>query len=524
MKSIFRILTCACLLLTAFHPDLNGQKGIPKNADILAGQVLDNLYAHSGFSNLRKPKIVLSTGKNFGALYRPQQNEILIEVALLEICRSFKEDSLHALAFILAHELSHALIRQQDDKNPANFLSVYADQTGKLEEEKNSDIYGLFLAFISGYAPDKVLNQLIDRIYASYSLTDNASPSYPSKEERKKSDLALLEKVNPLIQLFEAANLLTLKKEFVLAAQSYEHILKFYKGPEIYNNLGVIYTLKAMELFDEDLDRFSYPVELDLNTGLKKIKRSRGSLTDEMRSERNNFLIKARSNFEKALQLNHEYHPATSNLICSMLLKGETDLAIQYTSSKAKFAAATAKKDEFQMALGIAYALNHKNKAKEIFSNLSKSSNEKTKRFAQQNLQVLRNTGIYERPTDPRYQQDCKQWTSNAKPDNELFRNYSGKPYPIGDPNRNLSFSYAIQNDSQFYLFNIEDQRLLSIERVRIDKAAGQQRKTETGWSQANLFWVHTPRGAYVECESSGILYLLGNKNRFLEEISVRCY
>ncbi len=523
MSFISQLLTRCCILIFVFQIHANAQSSIPKNYEAVAAQVLDNLYVHAGLSKVRKPKIVLNTGKKFGAVYRPLQNEIHLETALVEICRSFKKDSLHALAFIIAHELSHAIFKQQNDINPANFLSIHNEKPGKTEEEKNSDIYGLFLAFISGYAPDRVLNKLIDQIYTTYQLPDTKTRSYPSKEDRKKSDQALLDQVTPLIQLFDAANVLTLKREYIFAALSYEHILNFFRGPEMFNNLGVVYTLRAMENFDENLDVYAYPIELDLNTGLKKVRRSRGALTDEMRIERNNLLLKAREQFEKALQLNPEYNPARVNKLCNLLIYGEISKAIEYYYTITKAIAATKIPDELQMAVGIAYALNKNGEAQKIFSRLCKSKIEKTRRFAYTNLQLF-NKGGTQKKESLASQYDCLQWKKLVSSPLTLPQQFTDRQYPIGDANRKISFSYNTYGSGQAFLFRNDDQALLSIERKKLALVKDQAFLPESGWSQANLFWVQTPRGSYIECESSGLLYLLGNKNDFLEEISVTCY
>lgn len=493
-------------------------------AQELASKVLNDLYRKAGYPDVDLPKVLVVHSESFGAVYHPIKNEIHLEHSLLNICREFGRDSLNALTFILAHELSHAILKQEGQRNPSNFLRVQIDAAAKWEEERNADVYGMLIASLAGYSPEKVLDDLIDKIYLQYKLSDFSGSAYPSKVERKKSDAALLDLVQPLIRLFDAANLLSIKKEFALAALAYEHILRFYKGPELYNNLGVAYTLKAMEYFDEQIDGYSYPIEMDFNTGLKKVKKSRGVLTEEMRMERRLALRKAAGYLDEALKINPRYTFAHTNRMCVLLLSGEAAQTIAYMERQSKIDPQFAKDPDHRQILAIAHAISGSNKAQALFKSLLHTGPEKSRLFARNNLQTFEKRNR-SKTASGRPVEDCSMLESAASVKTRWTRSVAEKRYPLGGEGSTISFSYGDQPPLHWFHFYADDQPLLSIRRSAVGhEQASRTLSTRLSTTGPNLLWVQTSGGSYLACEPSDVLYLLGKNNRILEEIEWVCH
>ncbi|MBK6822961.1 MAG: M48 family metalloprotease [Saprospiraceae bacterium] len=106
-------------------------------------KVLSNLYRAASIPQIHKPKIALVKGSSIGAVYVPGQNLIRIEEKLYDICIEFNKDSLNALAFVISHELSHAIQKHVKFSNDAsNFLMTNNMGKSKFHEEKEADLQG----------------------------------------------------------------------------------------------------------------------------------------------------------------------------------------------------------------------------------------------------------------------------------------------------------------------------------------------------------------------------------------------
>ena len=88
--------------------------------------VWNNLISSIGNNNPRAPELVLKTSEQNPASYNPKTSTVRIEKKVLEICYSFGNDSLNALAYILAHELGH---HYQNHGYHAKYASLDFSQT-----------------------------------------------------------------------------------------------------------------------------------------------------------------------------------------------------------------------------------------------------------------------------------------------------------------------------------------------------------------------------------------------------------
>jgi predicted Zn-dependent protease len=247
---------------------------------------------------------------------------------------------LNALSIVLSHELAHYYNNHSFCSDFAFALSKTnveyakklksASKSEKISIETQADYQGLFYAAIAGYQPFEVYNQLLDEIYKNYNLIDN-NPNYPTKQERKEIANNALKKTKELYLDFQKTIVFKKEKKYDEALKIYEEINNFFPSRENYNNIGVIKTLKALDLkvltFEEYNypKRFTYPLEIDIESRLNQ-KQTRGDEKD------NNTMIErlkeAQKSFEKAISLDSNYAIAYINLACVFDLLNNPEAAI----------------------------------------------------------------------------------------------------------------------------------------------------------------------------------------------------
>ncbi|MGB3085257.1 MAG: hypothetical protein WBB21_11110, partial [Saprospiraceae bacterium] len=83
--------------------------GIASNPQKTAQKVLHKLYMANGNFQRKIPTIELINQQQNIAVYIKKKNLIQLEIKAFQLCSSFGKDSLDALAFILSHELVHAI-------------------------------------------------------------------------------------------------------------------------------------------------------------------------------------------------------------------------------------------------------------------------------------------------------------------------------------------------------------------------------------------------------------------------------
>lgn len=240
--------------------------------------ILDRLYEAIGNYNLPKPEIKFTNSTDKVASYNSRLNIITIEQKVIDLCATLPELGENGLAFIIGHELAHSF---QSHSKESNFITDFlafdklADVT--ITEERNADIHGAFAGHIAGYDIDKRLHILLDSVYSSYNLDNRSILYYPTKAERKQSSRLAIAKLDTLSTLFEFSQILALGGHHELAREALVFITDYYQGKEVYNNIGVYYILEALNMGDENLDPFIYPIEMDYSTRLSKPFEKNGS-------------------------------------------------------------------------------------------------------------------------------------------------------------------------------------------------------------------------------------------------------
>ena len=249
-------------------------------------KVYETMYASMSNGNVVKPKLILDyENKEQVVSYIPSSNEVKIGTKFITVCRSFGKDSTNALAHVLGHELAHILLQQNDfvQQIGSGYASKEINKQMKslhktLRDsvfERQADEFAALYAHIAGYNTVKIGEKVLDSIYYHFNLKDKDLTKYPTLKERKGICTAVASRMNVLKSLFDYANLATLAGNYDFAEACYKTIIKEkFPSREIYNNLSVVFLLKAINEIDTVDFPYVLPIELDFKSRLYTNERS----------------------------------------------------------------------------------------------------------------------------------------------------------------------------------------------------------------------------------------------------------
>jgi hypothetical protein len=234
------------------------------------------------------------------------------------------------IAYIIAHELAHYYLEHSWMSNTGlsyassigefveDSSSLYSAKQKKLSESQ-ADLYAGFYGQIAGYNTLGFGEIALTEVYESYKLPKELN-GYPSFDERIEILNSRIRKANNLALLFELGNVLLLSKQYNLAKECYETILKNkFNSREIYNNLGLAFLLYGISISEEDVANLLYPVYLDEQTRANISKTRSGDLFKDPKA----MISMASILFNKALFLDPGYLPSKQNLLVSIFLEKE---------------------------------------------------------------------------------------------------------------------------------------------------------------------------------------------------------
>ncbi|MEI2695002.1 MAG: hypothetical protein V9E90_08025 [Saprospiraceae bacterium] len=493
----------------------------------VANKILDKLYEVSAYPEIQKPKLIILPSKSLAAQYVPSSNTIFIEDALYLICRSFGKDSLNALAFIISHELTHAIYK---DLNlglvPSSYLNYAGSFIPNEREEQVADLQGSFLATLSGYPTQQVLSGLIEKIYDTYHIEDKPMDAYPPKYKRVESAQKVLTQLQHLLVVFENANWLVVKSEYELAQSLYDYILQYYQGLEIYNNKGLALALQAMRYYNEETDSYVHPLELDQNSRLKKFNKSRGDLTSEDLQKRMQLLKQAKTCFESALSLNQAYLPAKIHMISCYNLMNQPEEAVRFYETDKVFNKKSTKiaSNNFQInqAIGISYALLKNKRARRYFNSSIPRQQVDLASNANYNLELYRNHLKKDKIKQQLLQPFACIPSAEANLNKtQLFNeNFSEANLINFNSGSNvLELKYKIEADKQIYLFKNKEVPLLSIIRKKVDAKGIQDfQKMQRELDPACQSQQTSSLGRFYSFESFNMVFLTNNQGMITEQ------
>lgn len=340
-------------------PDAKPSAVIPTYKTETAALVFNQLKRAQGLLSSEKPALFLvkrlPNPRFVMAMISYDKGVIYIEEAAYDLCISFGADSLNALSVYLGHELAHffgrhnvtnhyaweyeqglrqdSLFKILEKSLPESKRDSLMDIINKsmraftsAENEKDADLQGGFLSYLSGYQTFGIAGRLLDKTYDDFGLPKNP-PNYPSLEKRKQIAADTEKKLSKLIDHFEMGNFLVALEEYDDALLYYHKVLANFKSREIYNNIGVLYTLSFLKKANKKKVKYAFPVELDAESRLLTSS-SKGNEDNEIQK-----LYLAIDNFEKASALDDDYPIAHLNKGCAQALLGlhaeDEDLATE---------------------------------------------------------------------------------------------------------------------------------------------------------------------------------------------------
>ncbi|MCB0655937.1 MAG: hypothetical protein KDC57_07375 [Saprospiraceae bacterium] len=345
---------------------------------VLGQSMIDTIYQHILQANAIDPAIApaleIAPSKSFGAAYQPSSNTILVEKHLLFALDEMGESKKDALAFLIGHELTHAL---QHLDHFEHFIAYDKSPNHDRNKEESADIQGAFMAHLAGFECGPVLPHLIDALYQIYQLQDDLA-GYPTKSERQYTIWKVVDQVNKLQYMYELANLLTLGGEEALGSNLYTEIMTYVPSPILEYNIGIGFVRTALKSCSYQVDQFVLPIELDwsLRLDLPKLPGGTKELPIGERYKRDINLKKASIHFMKSLELNPEYTNAIAGWAMVKLLEENYNESQDILGKALNSVSLTQKgKDLFQLILGISHlATGAVSSANQIFRHINDPS------------------------------------------------------------------------------------------------------------------------------------------------------
>ncbi len=288
----------------------------------VAQEVFQKLKAAKGDFRSRKPELHLveTTGMGIAAAF-PLSGVIKLEEKGYDLCTEFGADSLNALAILLGHELVHCYEKHSWENQFAWEYSHTSLKKAISNEQKKDEIQadylGGVLAYQAGYKVFGIMDRFLDKVYATYQLTDETTQHYPGLEQRKLFAVESADKFKYFTNLFEMANLLTVQELYDDALTYYDQVMLDFKSREVYNNIGVVSMLAAVQHFSPKQIKFNYPIELDF---VSRMNSTRGAESHAEYKERK--LLDALFYFDNAIHLDPNYPIAHLNRACANALLG----------------------------------------------------------------------------------------------------------------------------------------------------------------------------------------------------------
>lgn len=378
MNRIITLITSFCISITAFSLTVEEKTKIVEN-------VYKRVYAAMGQAQER-PRFVFDTKQASKIAYMMKDRDgnpiIGFEEKAFDVCEKFGAKRDEAIAYLLGHEISH---HHYGHHWGNEFSSAYSvnnliaelktiDKEGIKKFETQADERGGIYCYLAGYDVQGISEKLLRDLYQAYEITN--SPKYPSLEERIQIAKERDSIVSTYIKVFETANYAMLLNEYEIAIDGYEYVIgKGFHSREIYNNLGVVYFLKGVELAEELDVKYIYPIEIDMESRISDRGSSKGfGAGDE-------FFLKALEKFEQATKFDKSYSTAYLNAACVHSIFKDFDEAEFFINKAIKMAEIENRSNVIDNAMLVKAIIYHqqqdgdKEEMKKIMNGLIKKGN-----------------------------------------------------------------------------------------------------------------------------------------------------
>lgn len=503
------LIAVVCLVSNAFGKPLPGDHYKTKVAKKVYYDLVDAVFDHRGTDI---PGFEIIQKENHIARYFPRSNRIVLEEKAYDLCQKMGKDSLNALSFILGHELTH-FIRNHPS---GNFSCIHIDKNeefrSRLKHEQEADLFGLFTAYLAEYNGIEVAPKILDLLYTSYNLPENL-PNYDPLKTRQQANKSAIKEIEKLIYTFETANYLTAIGEYPKAAACYESILRNYKNFEIYNNIGVLIALDAIDLSFNSNIPFVYPLELDLNSRLYKGREPYGAGFD---LERRAMLEKAKGYIKEALKYNQQAASAYINLACINNLLGDyTTVAENLKKAEASNPSAE-QRGHIEIVKGILAAdLGKKSQAENLFNRVIQQNDSYNGEIAKYNLQALNGQIISSRQY---VQQVSEKMGSRAFED---FDRYQEKKKLVSD----YTLRYGNENGIKYtlleragynktFLSRTSNPRNKTAEKIGVGSS---EKLVREKYKEDIVKNMATNKGSFIVIPEKGLIFFIGSNHKVKE-------
>lgn len=329
------------------------------------------------------PHLEIRTTKGQVATYSRLKNTIYIEEAVLAVCEEFGQQTDDAIAFLLAHELTH--FYQKHDWQEAGFASTFLSSKTTFErqrsDEEEADTYGAFVSYLAGYETVKIIPTLLEKLYVAYNLTEQTMSNYPTLATRQSVANQVCEQVKKLIRIYEAGNYFFALDQLEEAYYCFQYVAKYVRCKEVLNNLGATALYAATLMTDYDQLAFAYPIALDPKLPL----RAPSDLTKK------ELLAVANEQLSLATQYDPTYYRAFINLVCVYEMQQLPRQQNELLQQLAGLSLSTTERAQLLILQGITAAHQQQNSdAKQFFKQAKKLTNDYfIKRLAKRNEKIL---------------------------------------------------------------------------------------------------------------------------------------
>ena len=279
--------------------------------------IYKNIVKSIGNSFPPPPKLIISEKKR--AVAYLNKEGITIETAVIDLFCG-KKNFEDKIAYVISHELAHHYLNHTWMRNTSlgyvSSIGEFVDnQSSSYDQRKlaetSADLFGGFFGQIAGYNVLSYAKQGLEEIYNHYKLPKEIK-GYPSFEDRLNIINSKIEDANKLTTLFNVGNILMMLGKYDEAKLCFEDILKEnFTSREIYNNLGLVFLLKAISISDPKISKFIYPLSIDFQTRADISATRSGDFLNDA----DKLFSYAKEQFNQSIRLDEDYYFAKKNIL-----------------------------------------------------------------------------------------------------------------------------------------------------------------------------------------------------------------
>ena len=288
-----------------------------QDCELKVNEIYSKIIGSIGNNFPAPPKLIVSEKKR--AVAYLNREGITIETAVIDLFCGSKnfEDK---IAYVISHELAHHYLSHTWMRNTSlGYVSAIGEfvdnQASSYDQRKlaetSADLFGGFFGQIAGYNVLSYGKEGLEEIYNHYKLPREIK-GYPSFEDRINIIDSKIDDANKLTTLFNVGNILMMLGKYDEAKLCFEDILKEnFTSREIYNNLGLVFLLKAISISDPKISKFVYPLSIDFQTRADISSTRSGDLLNDA----NKLFGYAKEQFNQSMRLDKDYYFAKKNIL-----------------------------------------------------------------------------------------------------------------------------------------------------------------------------------------------------------------